>query len=58
MHVAQVLRLTVLAFAVAPMVRWAIVYSSTQAGQDRQRACPQCDKRIGANNWRPLKPLG
>jgi leader peptidase (prepilin peptidase)/N-methyltransferase len=47
-----------LAIAIAPMVRWAVVYCSVPAGQEWQRACRHCETRIGMNNWRPLTPPG
>lgn len=53
-----VCRLMTLAVAVAPLVRWAVLYCSVQAGHDWQRACPHCGTRIDMNNWRPLTPPG
>lgn len=57
-QVGRALRLTILAVAVAPMMRWAVVYGSARGGQNSPQACPHCETRIGVNNWRPLTPLG
>jgi leader peptidase (prepilin peptidase)/N-methyltransferase len=54
----QVARLTILLIAIAPAVRWAIVYCSVPAGQQWQRACPHCATPFGTSNWLPLTPLG
>lgn len=54
----QIARLTILLFAVAPAVRWAIVYCSVPTGQQWQRACPHCATEIGTSNWLPLTPRG
>ena len=57
-RLAQIARLTILLIAVAPAVRWAIVYCSVPAGQQWQHACPHCATQIGTSNWPPLTPLG
>lgn len=57
-RVGPVARLTILLIAVAPAVRWAVVYCSVPAGQQWQRACPHCATPFGTGNWLPLTPLG
>ncbi|XVU24281.1 prepilin peptidase [Actinoplanes sp. CA-054009] len=56
--VGQIARLTILLIAVAPAVRWTILYYSVPARQQWQRVCPHCATPFGTSNWLPLTPLG